>query len=578
MPIANDPTSGFQLSALPQPYSLPSNVGKVDVGGLQQAYANSLKNAQATALVGPETAAAISQAKYQQAKNAQLTNLLDPQEQAALASFNVQRAQSANTLAQTKGAEPFQGKIGYSSAEAEAKRAALAAASPYGVGMGSTNINGMQLPFTVDQSGRVNQLFSGGIGTAILNAPKQGTEQEVVGPPEADPVTGTMTQRVQDRQRTGMGKVVYLGKPYSISLNGNPYDVGTIIGGASQQTQVPAQIAPTGTALGTIPLQGSPNVPTGGQALNSFLFPQAPTPAQPEATSPEDNIEATAEPEEPAAPTAPTAPAAPTAPTAPVNIPTVSTQATQSAQVAQPAQPKVSVPWYPDRELDVNDPNAKAFSDFQKIAPLYKGSVTTGNAQKESIKLLAENSNVINQASDQAVALDHLSDAFNRMQSQGVKSGTLGTFINADLRSAIGNAFGIQLDGGQDIAGAARTLVDKLGTNNKLRAYAGINELIVKAKPNESDSPEVFAHKMSMIAQFIRLAGDRASAMNYGLSQGIPLSKVFTTVDNDYRITPNAQKSESANTGNFETFATQYLNDHPNATDNEIYTKFNSKK
>ena len=574
MPISNNPTSGFQLSELPQSLSVPSNIGKFDVGQTQQAYANSLKNAQATALVGPETAAAISQAKYQQAKNAQLTNLLDPQEQAALASFNVQRAQSANTLAQTQAAAPYQVPIASASAEAEAKRAALAATNPYGVGMGSTNINGVQLPFTVDQSGRVNQLFSGGIGTAILNAPHQGTEQEVVGPPESDPVTGTMIQRVQDRQTNGMGKVVYLGKPYSIPLNGNPYDVGTIIGRASQQTQVPAQIAPTGTALGTIPLQGSPNVPTGGQALNSFLFPQAPktniaTPAQPEATSPEDNIEATAEPEENATPAAPAAP---------VNIPTVSTQATQSTQVAQPAQPKVSVPWYPDRELDVNDPNAKVYSEFEKIAPLYKGSITTGDARKESTKLITENSNVINQASDQAAALDHLKDAFDRMQSQGVKSGTLGTFINADLRSAIGNAFGVELDGGQDVAGAARTLVDKLGTNTKLRAYAGINELIVKAKPNEADSPEVFAKKLSNISQFVQLASDRASAMNYGLSQGIPLSKVINTVNDGYKITPNIQKTVSANTGNFETFATQYLKDHPNATDNEIYTNFNSKK
>ena len=111
MPISNNPTSGFQLSELPQSLSVPSNIGKFDVGQTQQAYANSLKNAQATALVGPETAAAISQAKYQQAKNAQLTNLLDPQEQAALASFNVQRAQSANTLAQTQAAEPYQGCV-----------------------------------------------------------------------------------------------------------------------------------------------------------------------------------------------------------------------------------------------------------------------------------------------------------------------------------------------------------------------------------------------------------------------------------------------------------------------------------
>jgi len=66
MPTLNDPTTGFQLGALPQAFSVPSNIGKFDVGQTQQAYANSLKNAQSTALVGPETAAAISQARYNQ--------------------------------------------------------------------------------------------------------------------------------------------------------------------------------------------------------------------------------------------------------------------------------------------------------------------------------------------------------------------------------------------------------------------------------------------------------------------------------------------------------------------------------
>jgi hypothetical protein len=104
MPISNNPTSGFQLSALPQSLSVPSNIGKFDVGQTQQAYANSLKNAQATALVGPETAAAISQAKYQQAKNAQLTNLLDPEEQAALQELNARRltAKLSGSIAQAQ--------------------------------------------------------------------------------------------------------------------------------------------------------------------------------------------------------------------------------------------------------------------------------------------------------------------------------------------------------------------------------------------------------------------------------------------------------------------------------------------
>ena len=94
MPQVNDPTTGFQLSALPQPFEVPQNIGKFDVGQTQQAYAQSLKNVQNTALVGPETQAAISQAKYQQAKNQQLMNLLSPEEATALAKLKTDKDQA----------------------------------------------------------------------------------------------------------------------------------------------------------------------------------------------------------------------------------------------------------------------------------------------------------------------------------------------------------------------------------------------------------------------------------------------------------------------------------------------------
>jgi hypothetical protein len=106
MPTLNDPTTGFQLGALPQAFSVPSNIGKFDVGQTQQAYANSLKNAQSTALVGPQTAAAISQAKYQQAKTAQLMNLLDPEEQAMLQDLHTRRLQGKVAEATAQGQLP----------------------------------------------------------------------------------------------------------------------------------------------------------------------------------------------------------------------------------------------------------------------------------------------------------------------------------------------------------------------------------------------------------------------------------------------------------------------------------------
>lgn len=64
-----NPTSGFQLSKLPEPLSIPTNIGVVDVGQMQKAYSNAMQNVQDTALFGQRVA--------------QQKAMLDLQEQAA---------------------------------------------------------------------------------------------------------------------------------------------------------------------------------------------------------------------------------------------------------------------------------------------------------------------------------------------------------------------------------------------------------------------------------------------------------------------------------------------------------------
>lgn len=92
MPVT--PTGGFQLQRLPEPLSIPSNIGRIDVPELQQAFRGGMQNVQAARLVGPQTKAALAQAEFQAGKAQQLSRLLDPEEKAALASFNAQRLKS----------------------------------------------------------------------------------------------------------------------------------------------------------------------------------------------------------------------------------------------------------------------------------------------------------------------------------------------------------------------------------------------------------------------------------------------------------------------------------------------------
>ena len=112
MPTLNDPTTGFQLSALPQAFNVPSNIGKFDVGQTQQAYANSLKNIQNTALVGPETAAAVSQAKYNQMLANEGMKRLPAETQALLSKYGYEQIANENKKNFETGMSGYQGDIG----------------------------------------------------------------------------------------------------------------------------------------------------------------------------------------------------------------------------------------------------------------------------------------------------------------------------------------------------------------------------------------------------------------------------------------------------------------------------------
>lgn len=87
-----NPTSGFQLSALPQPLSFPTNIGNVDVGQMQKAYSNALQNVQDTTLFGQRVAAQRAALDYQEQLAKQQQSLLAPQAAAQRATYGATEA------------------------------------------------------------------------------------------------------------------------------------------------------------------------------------------------------------------------------------------------------------------------------------------------------------------------------------------------------------------------------------------------------------------------------------------------------------------------------------------------------
>ena len=248
-----NPTSGFQLSALPQPLSMPSNLGKFDVSQTQQAYANALKNAQQTALLKPQTEAAIAQAGYQKGLAEQQGRLLAPEEEALVQEY---RNKLTEGKLKARGAAALSalapGAIGsaeqIAADQASAQGAALQATKDKGYEV--VNIGGMNYFRTPDNK------FTPAWNAGMLSRGSGDTQFEFIGATTNDPLTDQPRHKV---------------RPYTINAAGQKIfgPVTEVIAGS-----VPYQsaAAPTGVSTPTpaLPSVAAPRLP---QALGSFTAP-----------------------------------------------------------------------------------------------------------------------------------------------------------------------------------------------------------------------------------------------------------------------------------------------------------------
>jgi hypothetical protein len=456
-----NPTSGFQLSALPQPLSMPSNLGKFDVGETQQAYANALKNTQQTALLGPQTQAAVANAAYQKGLAEQQSRLLAPEEQAL-----IQKYRKDKILAQTEanvGEAVAPGKPGLALAKqgVETQGTALAverlnqAAKNLGGIIPIDVGGGVKLPGIVSSEGA---LTLGGGGGALTSAMKMPTSE-----PYAVPVGGI---------RTDGGK----------SFQDYQFYVDTRFG--------PKPISPAKTTQ----LADLPPPAFGGQSGGGNQFTPAATPT--------------------------------------AQVPAATGAAAPSPQaIAQPDN--MVTPAWLGKPVPMDDPNAKAFNEIEKRKGKYNNIEFTPAQQAERSKLMEKTADVISNFSTQSMALDNAARAAANLKKDDL-NGPINRILPADFLAVFG------LDGRQDFDSAMLSLVEKsTGGLKNVRAYAGVQALLIDAKPKASDTPEVIQTKLKYMADIMRHTIDQASAVEYGLSSGLPAIEAESVATRNYARRPN---------------------------------------
>jgi hypothetical protein len=601
MPIPNDPTTGFQLSALPQAFSVPSNIGKFDVGQTQQAYANSLKNAQATALVGPETQAAISQAKYEQGKNQMLSNLLTPQEQAALATYHAQQAAANVESAKSAGQlAPAPDNSGTSIAQAGSTQSALndyytslagtkfqqARTGPAGtVPVSYLNTPFGQLPAVPNASGQLTMIPVTGLaslGNLNLRTLENTLDHYAYtksGPTiqQGDNYIDTYDRVPVNKLGKQIGPIEKISRPYS-SDNLPSYNeyvapqeqtTGPALG---SYNQTPAQSAPV-NAPNQAPVQNpvqpsATPIPTSNAALNSYLFPQQSS--QQPASNPEDNIEATEEPQQPEEAPAPSnIPAAVpfVAPTINSNVPTkaaiaswnnqqkaqqTATQAAAPIQAPEkPSAPPVASFINPDVKLtDANDPTYKASQQLNNL----KAKMPTNFAPDKAVQKAIDTDEKENEVTLKQMngLKSNIANVISALQADA-KDGLLQPgWLNSKLSPRLQQVLGYTQ--AETAQGALSGLLSQTAQDygSKFRNFGIVTQLLMPSKPTLDENPETTVSKL----QQLLYGADRASnAAQLSLAAG------------KAGLNPNSYRPAIANSfalgENYQTDLNNWKSQHP---------------
>ena len=284
--------------------------------------------------------------------------------------------------------------------------------------------------------------------------------------------------------------------------------------------------------------QATPSVPALGSYANAF--PQAQSIGANALTALPTQANAAATPATPATPSASSAPAqvSNNAPVAP-NTSAASQVSAQDQAAQTPTQKIVNVPNI--GTLPETSPAAQAYEGLQKLAPDYSGVMYADKSQaaKDRSTLQQQVNTNLEGASNQIMALKHLSNAFSAMNNQAIPAGPLNKYLNSDDIALIGQIIGEPLDGNQQVSAAARGLVEKLGNGiSNLRAYAGIKELVIGAKPSENDTLATQQDKLNYYADLMGRTQDKNLLLQQGLDMNLPANKIESVINKEFAVKP----------------------------------------
>jgi hypothetical protein len=461
-----NPTSGFQLSALPQPLSMPSNLGVFDVSQTQQAYSNALKNAQQTALLGPQTQAAIANAAYQKGLAEQQSRLLSPEEAKLLAQYRQQQLEAQNASSVAEAVAPKIGPLavkqqGLLEAQTDVFGNRLAQGGK--TGTSSVDLGGnVSMPVSVDlKTGAYTPMAGASFGSSLVNKPRGEIMYQTQGPSY---VRGNKT--VQDY-------VAYQRNP----ITGQVFEVKGV-GRVTQDVNLapPVWNEQSGSALGSF--NGQADV---GQKA----------------------------------------------------IPKEIKEGNNQQPVVGDNQ--VYVP-FTDKVVDKNSQVAKAIPVIEKVVSQADTSaVMTKEQEKRFAERVADNSDNLNAISSQALALQNARRAYDQVKNSGViKTGSWWRVLDPDVASLFGEFQG------QDFDSAMLSYIEKTtSTLKNIRAYQGIKDLLIAAKPRLMDDPRVNDAKFTYMSELLNHQQDYIAAENYMLEKGVPYSTAISTASKTFRVSPD---------------------------------------
>jgi hypothetical protein len=233
---------------------MPSNLGKFDVSQTQQAYANSLKNMQQTALLAPQTEAAIAQAGYQKGLAEQQSRLLDPEEQAAVQELRNKRAEGALKARGTSALTALA-----PSAVGSSEQIAIDQAATQGAVAKAISEKG----YDIINVGGINYIRTASGLTALpssaLNRGSGNTEFEFIGATSDDPLTAQPRHKVRPYTLNAAGQKIF-GPITEVIAGSVPY--------SQNQT-----VSPVAAPLATVPAQTAAAPQAPARSLVSFTAP-----------------------------------------------------------------------------------------------------------------------------------------------------------------------------------------------------------------------------------------------------------------------------------------------------------------